>query len=210
MENGVLPFSLEIRNKLLNCQLTMSFQEEEVQMVQRGSILRYIQNQEQSVEVFRHQGFNTSYKVVPENCALKEGEQVLYRVLWSNSDAPVFHAKKKKGRRNASSKISKIITIDEVATKKLKKTGHHKSSIKLHRPSYQLQTLCQDYELNKLTRFNSKRQMTVNSQRKFITEGGKNIKQKTKQQRMKDKRTKTMIETIQTERGYKLLKKTVV
>ena len=44
--NNHLLFPIDIKSKLLNCEMTMSFQEEEQKVVTKGTIINYIQNEE--------------------------------------------------------------------------------------------------------------------------------------------------------------------
>ena len=137
----------------------------------------------------------------------------MVRTVWSCLDMKNALERNKRrkgagGRRLNHSKVNRTLVGDQFNGKKLRRVPH-KSSIRVNDAS-ELDNLQREGDFVRTTRPNSKREMLFSSDRKVkLIESGSAVP-RTKEERDLTRRTKKMIMTVKTEKGYRLVKTSAI
>jgi len=108
--------------------------------------------------------------------------------------------KRKRGRRFNNSKISRSNITDEIP-RRLRKTAHNTSSIKVHGHSPEFEMLRQESEFSRMSKLHSRRDMS--SEKRVRLDYNMPVLM-TKAQVAQKKKMLTFVETIATDKGYRL------
>jgi hypothetical protein len=98
--------------------------------------------------------------------------------------------------------------LDDEGARKLRKTAINKSSIRINNAS-EIEIVCKEYGQGRLSKFNSKRDAVVSDKRVRAVELSYRPL-KAKLQRMAERKTSSLIESVPCEKGYRLVKKSAV